>query len=66
MRESLSGAHSESVMSLPHLPGAHQICSDRTLVSWTGERNYNERLWVEIRTEGEHSAIAIMDKADSA
>jgi len=32
------------------------------LPNWTGERKYDESLWVEIRTGRDHSSITVMDK----
>jgi len=32
------------------------------LLSWTGEKKYDERLEVEIRTVRDHSPITVMEK----
>jgi len=46
-------------------PGAHQSHSLIPLLSWTGERKYNKRFIVEIRTGRDHSLIAVTGKTDS-
>jgi len=48
-------------------PGAHKGALSLSLLSWTRERKYNERLkgsWVQIRTWGDQSSITVTGKKD--
>jgi len=44
--------------------GAHQSHFISPILAWTGDKKYNERLVVKVRTGKDHSQITIMGKTD--